>query len=162
MIPLAKCNTKKLSKINKPKPSKPLLSFLAALNTLIDHNIFEQDLCHKYEQKANVILRKKQCKVQLAQYLHATYLSPTSRTLIQAIKNNHFISWPGLTVDLIKKHLPKSIATLRGHMTSERQGLQSMKVNLIEDLNTKDIQEDFFSSSDSPNIKTKSICYALI
>ena len=47
-------------------------------------------------------------------------------------------------------------------MTSERQGLQSIKVNLIEDLDTKDIQEDFFLSSDLPNIKTKSVFYVLI
>jgi len=40
--------------------------------------------------------------------------------------------------------------------------LQLTKVNLIEDLDTKDIQEDFFLSSDLPNIKTKSVCYVLI
>ena len=129
MIPLAKCNAKKLSKINKPKLSKQLLLFLAVLNSLINHNIFEQDLCHKYEQKANVILRKKQSKVQLAQYLHTTCLSLMLHTFIKAINNNDFISWPGLIANLIRKHLPKKHSN-----TSRTYGYRTIRITVNKTL----------------------------
>ena len=84
---------KKQSQCNKSKPPYAVLPFIKAMNPLIDHNIFNQHLHkHNYEHKANVILRKKQSKVQLAQYLHATCLSLMPRTFITAINNNHFIS----------------------------------------------------------------------
>ena len=42
------------------------------------------------------------------------------------MKNGHFISFPdAFNEDLIKKHLTKSIATAKGHLNQERQGLQS-------------------------------------
>lgn len=53
--------------------------------------------------------------------------SPTIATLIKAIKNNYLTIWPGLTVDLIKKHLPPSINTTKGHMNQQASGLQSTK-----------------------------------
>ena len=66
------------------------------------------------EQKAHVIIRKKQTKRQLATYLHATCLSPAVSTFTKAINNNQFISWPGLTSNLIIKHLPKAHAPIKG------------------------------------------------
>ena len=109
--------------------------------------------------KVNIIIRKKQPKTQLAQYLHATCQSPTASTFVKAIQNANFLSWPGLTVPLIKKHLPKSMFTYQGHMTTERQGLQSTKTTEITPL-----QEslDFFPPSDIPNEKTNQVCYALL
>jgi len=67
--------------------------------------------------------------------------------MIQAIKNNNLITWPGLTVNLITKHLPKSIATTQGHLKSEKQGLQSTKKALTpkEEL---DEYKDFFPASE--------------
>ena len=73
----------------------------------------------------NVIIRKNTTKRDLAQYLHACAFSPCVRTFITAINKGHFLSWPGLTTSLVKKHLPRSIFTAKGHMNQERQNLQS-------------------------------------
>lgn len=81
----------------------------------------------KTEDKVNIIIYKKQTKRKLVQYLHATCFSPVSSTWIKAIENGNFISWPGLTANLVRKHLPPSIATARGHIRQEYQGLQSTK-----------------------------------
>ena len=79
------------------------------------------------QNKLNVIIRKKQTHKELAQHLHTTCYSPRPSAFIKVIKNNQFISWPGLNAKLIDKHLPKSIATSQGHLISEKQGLQSTK-----------------------------------
>ena len=49
------------------------------------------------QSKLNVIICKKQPKVDLAKYLHASCYSPKTSTWTKAIKNNNFPSWPGLT-----------------------------------------------------------------
>ena len=55
--------------------------------------------------KINVVIRKRELKSDLASFLHGALFSPVTSTLTKAIDNNHFISWPGLTTKLIKKHL---------------------------------------------------------
>ena len=37
------------------------------------------------------------------------------------------MSWPGLTTQLIKKHVPTNVHTELGHIKAERQGLRSNK-----------------------------------
>jgi hypothetical protein len=44
----------------------------------------------------------------LVQFLHAALFSPVPTTLIKVIENNRFTTWPGLTVQNVKKCLPKS------------------------------------------------------
>jgi hypothetical protein len=72
---------------------------------------------------------QKQPKQQLAVYLHAACFSPAPSTFIKAIKHGYFASWPGLTTDLITKHLPLQVATCKGHLDQEAQGLQSTQSN---------------------------------
>jgi hypothetical protein len=68
-------------------------------------------------------LRTKQ---NIVQYLHQAASSPVPSTWIKAIDSGFFTTWPGLTSDdLVKKHLPKSLAAAKGHLRQERQGLQS-------------------------------------
>ena len=110
------------------------------------------------DNKANVIIKKKQTKVTLARYLHACCLSPPITTFSKAISNNNFITWPGLTVNLIQKHLPKSMHTYQGHMHTERKGLQSTK----EKPTVKEEDLDSFPIPNEPNIKSNSVCYAII
>ena len=75
----------------------------------------------------NVILTKDKTKHELVNYLHACCFSPTKRTFLQAIKNGNFITWPGLTTELVSKHLITPLATAKGHLTQERKNLQSTK-----------------------------------
>ena len=69
----------------------------------------------------NAILQYDKSKSELAEYFHACCGSPTKSTFLQAIKQQgNFATWPGLTHDLISKHLSPSIATSKGHLTQER------------------------------------------
>jgi hypothetical protein len=52
----------------------------------------------------------------LVQYLHQCCYSPTPSAWIKAIQLGNFATWPGLTADLVRKHLPKSAATVKGHL----------------------------------------------
>ena len=64
-------------------------------------------------------------KAELARFLHATAGSPVPSTFITAINQGFYTSWPGLTADLIRTHLPKSEATVKGHLDRQRQFARS-------------------------------------
>ena len=81
---------------------------------------------------------------------------------MQSIKQNNFITWPELIPELIRKHLPKSIATIRGHQETERQGLKSTSSTIVPPETEEEIMQDYFPLSDQPNIKTNAACYVLI
>ena len=88
--------------------------------------------------QAAIIIRKKQTKMELAQFLHALMFSPVPSTFTKAIDKNNFTTWPGLSSKLIKRHLPSSIATAKGHLHLERQGLQSTKPKInVEEIRNK-------------------------
>ena len=71
-------------------------------------------------------------------YHHQTLCLSTKSTLLEAIKNNQLKSWPGLTVELIQKHLPPSSATARGHMARTRQGARSTRNQQQQTLDAKE------------------------
>lgn len=58
-----------------------------------------------FSHQAFVILQHDKMKKELAQYLHAALFSPVRSTLLLAVQNNHFITWPGLDKQLVSKHL---------------------------------------------------------
>ena len=96
-----------------------------------------KSVINKINKKLNLIMHKNTTKTELATYLHACCFSPTARTFIRAIKNENFISWPGLTPSLTSK-MPLSPNTAKGHLTQERSNLQSTKPdNTIDDYNPK-------------------------
>jgi hypothetical protein len=61
----------------------------------------------------------------LVHYLHKALFSPTKSALLQAVKNGHLITWPGLTEDAIHKHLKLTPDTAMGHMNQRRQNIRS-------------------------------------
>jgi hypothetical protein len=52
----------------------------------------------------------------LVHYLNKALFSPTKSAMLQAVKDGHLITWPGLTEDAINKHLKLTPATAMGHM----------------------------------------------
>ena len=66
------------------------------------------------------------------QYLHACLFSPRIQTLLQAIKNNNMITWPGLTIRNVKKYMKETIATAKGHLDKNRKNLRSTKKTQAE------------------------------
>jgi hypothetical protein len=77
--------------------------------------------------QANGILRLDKTKRDLAMYHHASLGCPVPSTLLRAIRRGHLTTFPGLTINLISKHLPASIATTLGHQDQEAQHLRSTK-----------------------------------
>ncbi len=64
---------------------------------------------------------------QTIRYLHAAAGFPTKDSWVKAIKNGNYDTWPGLTVDNVKKHFPESVETQKGHMKKQRQNVRSTK-----------------------------------
>ena len=115
--------------------------------------------------KLAVIICKKQTHQDLARYQHAACFSPVKHTWIKAIKRNHFISWPGLTQDLLQKNLPLSHATVQGHMKKQRKNLQSTKTkgSLTSSTTTpKAALQEHFPESPTPNTKNHQVAYIVI
>jgi hypothetical protein len=54
---------------------------------------------------------------ELINYLHEACFSPVKSTWSTEIKNGSFVSWLGLTERAVEKHLSKSTATIKGHMS---------------------------------------------
>jgi hypothetical protein len=68
----------------------------------------------------------------LVHYLHKALISPTKSSMLQAVKDGHLITWPGLTEDAINKHLKLTPATAMGHMNQRRQNIRSTSKSPIE------------------------------
>ena len=65
-------------------------------------------------------------KRDLILYLHRCCFSPATKTWRAAINAGFFATWPGLSPILLL-HLPKSEATILGHLHQQRQNIQSTK-----------------------------------
>jgi hypothetical protein len=74
----------------------------------------------------------------LVHYLHKALFSPTKSAMLQAVKDGHLITWPGLTEDAINKHLKLTPATAMGHMNQRRQNIRSTSKAPIEKQPTPD------------------------
>jgi hypothetical protein len=61
----------------------------------------------------------------LVHYLHKALFSPTKYAMLQAVKDRHLITWPGLTEEAINKHFKLTPATAMGHMNQRRQHIRS-------------------------------------
>ena len=75
----------------------------------------------------NVIMPKDTSIKDLVNFLKACCFSPTKSTLLQAVKNGNFITWPGITPETITKFYEQTIPTSKGHLNQERKFLQSTK-----------------------------------
>ena len=62
---------------------------------------------------------------ELIKYLHQACWSPTVDTWCKAIDRGYLATFPGLTAAAVRKHLPPSIATTKGHMRKSRQHVRS-------------------------------------
>jgi hypothetical protein len=74
----------------------------------------------------------------LFHYLHKALFSPTKSALLQAVKDGHLITWPGLTEDDIHKQLKLTPATAMVHMNQRRQHIMSTSKTPIADAPTAD------------------------
>ena len=66
-------------------------------------------------------------KAKLILYQHAVLSVPPVATLIMAINNKWLTSFPGMTVNNARRHLPKSIQTSMTHLAMIRKNVRSTK-----------------------------------
>ena len=66
-------------------------------------------------------------KPDLAIYYHRAAFCPAPSTFITEINNRNFSTWPGLTEELIAKHLPKSLVTAKGHAKLSQINVRSTR-----------------------------------
>jgi hypothetical protein len=76
------------------------------------------------EYYANNVYEQKSIQ-DTSTYLHACCFSPVQDTWLKAIRNGNFETWPSITVENVRKYLPKSDATAKGHMNQIRQNIHS-------------------------------------
>ena len=70
---------------------------------------------------------KMKTLMYLVLYLHHPCFIPVVSTWTKATNTGYFTTWPGLTLALVCKHLPKSIATSKGHLRQDLQNVCSTK-----------------------------------
>jgi hypothetical protein len=92
----------------------------------------------------------------LVNYLHKALFSPTKSALLQAVKNGHLITWPGLTEKAINTHLKLTPATTMCHTSQRRQKIRSTSKTPI----TTNI-EDFTTTNTHLGKKTH-LVYAVL
>jgi hypothetical protein len=93
--------------------------------------------------------------VDHVKFLHAACGYPVPSTWIRAIESGHFATWPGLTADLVRKHLPKAMATAQGHMHQQRQNIRTTQPP------PGTTAPDLHPPSDMPNIGTNLVFSAI-
>jgi hypothetical protein len=74
----------------------------------------------------------------LVNYLYKSMFRPTKAVLIKAVKQDHLITWSGLTEYAINKYLKLTPATAMGNVSHKRQNIRSTsKVVII----TSDLED---------------------
>ena len=71
-------------------------------------------------------------------FLHQCLFSSSVDTLCKALDNDQLIGFPHMTSKLVRKYLPASTATAKGHMNRQRKGIRSTSKQTDEI-----IEEDF-------------------
>ena len=88
-------------------------------------------LKQKPQLQANSVIQNNKTKKEFTQYVHGLLFSPAKSTLIDAIDRGNFTSWPEVTAKLVRKHLPPSVHTARGHLKQQRKNINSTKKTTI-------------------------------
>jgi hypothetical protein len=111
--------------------SSKLLSGPRDVNTGLWRINLKQTIKHIPDPIANNVFELRNTGA-LFHYLHKTLFSPTKYAMLQAIKDGHLITWPGLTEDAINKHLKLTPTTAMGHMNQRLENIRSTSKAPIE------------------------------
>jgi hypothetical protein len=98
---------------------------------------------------ANGIIRQDTLTSDLCAFHHTALFSPAPSTLLAALNNGFLDTFPGLTPHVVKKYLPPSEATAKGHLDQDRQNVQSTRTKQKQKL----IPDDFTIKRDTDNPK---------
>jgi hypothetical protein len=92
---------------------------------------FKQTTNHISDPIANNVYELRNTGA-LVHYLHKALFSPTKSAMLQAVKDGHLITWPGLTEIAINKHLKLTPATAMRYMNQRLQNILSTSKAPIE------------------------------
>ena len=112
-----------------------------------------------HQQFANVIIPKDLSTAQLIEFYQACLFSPAKSTLLKAVKNGNFITWPSLSVENVNKYYKQTIYCAKGHLNQERQNTQSTKLFQQKQPSLYDTQillEDHFPTMETGH-KTRNV-----
>jgi hypothetical protein len=112
------------------KGARDLDTGLWRINLRKEHQQHPHEVANKVYELHNI--------EALIHYLHKAMFSPAKYALLQAVKNGHLITWPGLTEQAISKHLKLTPATTMGHMNQRRQKIRSTSKTAI----TSDMEDE--------------------
>jgi hypothetical protein len=131
--------------------------------TRMPNGLWSIPISTKPQHQANGILRTDKVKNELATYHHATMGGPVPSTLLRAIRRSHLTTFPGLTTNLISKHLDKSVATSLGHQDQEAKNLRSTQLPNPA-LNKETVLPEQFDQDIAPTLATRTdqICALLV
>jgi hypothetical protein len=121
------CNSQKLQILSGPHD----------LDTGLWRINLKQDSQQIHQPVANNVYELRNTGA-LVHYLNKALFSPTKSALLQAVKNRHLVTWPGLTEDATHKHLKLTRATAMGHMNQRRRNIRSTSKAQIADVPTTD------------------------
>jgi hypothetical protein len=130
------CNSQKFQILSGPRD---LDTGLWRINLRRDSQQVHQPVANKMYELRNT--------VAFVHYLYKALFSPTKSALLQAVKNGHLITWPGLTEDAIHKHLKLTPATAMGHMNQRRHNIISTSKAPIAEVLPTDTEPTSFMPS---------------
>ena len=90
-------------------------------------------------------------------YLHVASGFSTKATWIKAIRNGSYLSWPLVNIKNVNKHFPESEETQKGHMHTQRQGVQSTKTHRPTKALTPEDAKPIEEPIQTPILKKKDI-----
>ena len=76
-------------------------------------------------------------------FMHAVCGYPVKSTWMKAIRNNHYVGWPLLTVQNVEKHFPETVETPRGHMNKLPAGIRPTKPQPLPEPEEADLKRAF-------------------
>ena len=105
---------------------------------IITNNPFSKVMYPKPAQNSlNIILRTDERASELAAYSHAASFSPVKYTFLNAIKQNFFLIWSGLTYSLIQNHLVVPQSIILRHIKQNQHSLCSTETEHIQKMFTQ-------------------------
>jgi hypothetical protein len=116
------CNSQKFQILSGPRD----------LDTGLWRINLRQDNQQTHQPVANTVYELRNTGA-LVHYLHKALCSPKKSALLQAVKDGHLITWPGLTEDAINKHLKFTPETAMGHMNQRQKNIRyTSKAPIVE------------------------------
>jgi hypothetical protein len=93
-----------------------------------------------------------QLKSNAIKFLHAACFSPTTATWTKSIDQGFFQSVPLLTSHNVRRNLPKSMATVMGHLDQQHKNVQSTKKKARP--SDKEVKEFVHDEDTTPTVDT--------